>query len=229
VLLPATGPRHADTPDGPSELETPRVAEADALRDVNPLTTFDTWELDEQLRHVERILAAPAFDVLSAAPPQASRFDPAEAAPTPNRTLDIASSTPQPGGLKRDKPFAIFVSWTFLSCGLATFTCGGILTGWSIAAARNDLWNIGLPTVLTGSLGLLIGLVGQLDLVRHAHRVLACDLARVERKLAQVMRFHDHEMRANVQFHDREMPANRHDHEIQATSRFGGSSGLNSE
>jgi hypothetical protein len=139
--------------------------------ELDPLADFDTWELEEQLRHVERILALPGFNAPPAAAHGALRFD-----------------TPAHPSLRHRKPLVSFVAWTFLIAGLAASTCGAVLTGWSVAAQRDELWHIGLPTASAGVLALLIGLVFQLGLVWHAYRGLAADLAVAEAQLGLLTR-----------------------------------------
>jgi hypothetical protein len=139
--------------------------------DLDPLADFDTWELEEQLRHVERILALPGFNAPPAAAHDALRFD-----------------MPAHPSLRHRKPLVSFVAWTFLIAGLAASTCGAVLTGWSVAAQRDELWHIGLPTASAGVLALLIGLVVQLGLVWHAYRGLAAELAVAEAQLGLLAR-----------------------------------------
>lgn len=64
--------------------------------------------------------------------------------------------------------------WLALSLGVMMFVCGGILLGWSVAAGRKELWSLGLPIALVGQVGLLIGLVLQLERMwRHNHATVA--------------------------------------------------------
>ncbi|HUY31624.1 MAG TPA: hypothetical protein VMV69_02515 [Pirellulales bacterium] len=180
VVLPAPGSTGTLAGDGGAP--SGRRDEADPIpNDVNPLAAFDTWELDEQLRHVERILSGRGFNVPPAATRDERRFD----APRGGAALHAKSESTPGASLRRRKPLIAFMAWTILAVGLAVFTCGAVLTGWSIVEARGDLWNIGLPAALTGLLGLLIGMVLQLDMVWHAHRVLAADLARLERQFGE--------------------------------------------
>lgn len=183
VVLPAPGATDALANDGgarPSD-EMDRIP-----ADVNPLAGFETWALDEQLRHVERILTGPGFNLSLAAAHDERRFDaPRGGSAVAGKSGSIDRSSPG-AALRRNKPLIAFMAWTILAGGLAVFTCGAVLTGWSIVGKRGDLWNLGLPVALTGLLGLLIGLVLQLDLVWHAHRVLTADLDRLERQFGEL-------------------------------------------
>ncbi len=185
VVLPAPGSIGAQANDGCARPEP--GDEMDRVpKDVNPLAAFETWELDEQLRHVERILSGPGFNLPSAAARDERRFDAPRSATAVAETSESNNRSSAGTGIRRHKPLIAFMAWTILAGGLAVFTCGAVLTGWSIVAQRGDLWNVGLPVALTGLLGLLIGLVLQLDLVWHAHRVLTADLVRLERQLGEL-------------------------------------------
>ncbi len=54
---------HANRQRGPRQASASFVGDAPTVTIRAPLSTFDTWELEEQLRHVDRILSgAPLFD-----------------------------------------------------------------------------------------------------------------------------------------------------------------------
>jgi hypothetical protein len=55
------------------------------------------------------------------------------------------------------------LSWCALAVALTGFVCGGILLGWSLAFNRPELWNVGETVTLGSQVGLLIGLILQLD------------------------------------------------------------------
>jgi hypothetical protein len=55
------------------------------------------------------------------------------------------------------------IAWTIVAVGVAAFVCGGVLWIWSFAGDRPDLARIGLPLVLGGQAGLIIGLMLQLE------------------------------------------------------------------
>ncbi len=56
-----------------------------------------------------------------------------------------------------------WLGWLMLSAGMAGFACGLVLVGWSIASGRSDLWDLGVPLTLVGQVGLLLGVILQLD------------------------------------------------------------------
>jgi len=135
----------------------------------DPAISYDGWELDEQLRHIERILKPEGFlgglaANLQDGLPEPARFDLAHAAADAGRV-----PSPHVGLTKRHQPsrkrrtqrgtFWGAFTWMGLSLGTAAFACGGILLGWSMAAGRQELWNIGLPVALGGQIALMVGLV----------------------------------------------------------------------
>lgn len=171
-----------------SETDALDSARADAVPPED-FDSFDDWEFDEQLREIGRALRAVAptvgtpRDDESGDPPVGKtprrRFDPAHPdARAPHTNLPI--ETPEPravgsglGGL----------AWAALSLGTMGLVCGGILLGWSIWTDRADLWAVGLPIALAGQIGLVVGLLCQLDRVWHDHRRAARKLDEVDQKL----------------------------------------------
>jgi hypothetical protein len=123
---------------------------------------FDSWELEERLRHVKRLLAPPAeresrpatfspdFRVDAGHAIDRQFADPADSSLSPPQ--DQAAG----GG------WSALAAWSAISLGLAAFTCGGILCGWSLAAQREELRTIGLPVLLAGQMILVFGLLLQL-------------------------------------------------------------------
>lgn len=123
---------------------------------------FDSWELEQRLRRAKRLVSsAEATAGCDDASIAGLRIDPAQQATAQGerdaRLEDQRASGPNLG----DEWFSFF-AWSALAGGLAAFTCGGVLTGWSIAAGRDDLWTIGLPTLIGGQLTLVLGLMLQL-------------------------------------------------------------------
>ena len=146
-------------------------------------SAYDGWELDEQLRHIDRVLKA---GKAQAGPPGDGgvfRFDPPHAGPSGNH---VSTTTP---ARRRTAPNADrgsatgAITWLALSLGTASFVCGGILLGWSMATGRQELWTIGLPVTLVGQVGLLLGLVLQLDRLWHDNHAAAARLDNVGEQL----------------------------------------------
>jgi len=149
---------------------------------------YDPWEMDEQLRHIERVLArGKASDERCRAAHQAevARLDSAHHTAT-------SWHLPPAGSFGHARPEDDAVSllaaltWTALSLGTMALFCGGILLGWSMLSGRAELWSVGLPIALGGQVALLVGLVMQLDRVFHASRDTSAQLHRVEGQIRQL-------------------------------------------
>lgn len=59
------------------------------------------------------------------------------------------------------------ISWCALAVAMTGFVCGGILLGWSLIFNRPELWNVGETVTLASQVGLLVGLILQLDRLGH--------------------------------------------------------------
>ncbi len=75
------------------------------------------------------------------------------------------------------------LGWCLLAIGLMAFACGGVLLGWSLVQSRNDLWTLGMPIMLGGQFGLLIGLILQFDYLWQNNRQTSDELHRVDQRL----------------------------------------------
>ena len=124
------------------------------------LPGYDSWELDEQLQHIHRVLQSrqgdcPDFRVgengtvpLASARPRGSiRRRPVRPLGTSPRRTDPARQRKTAG--RRGAVSGGF-TWFVLALGTASFACGGVLLGWSLATGRHELWNVGLPVARGG-------------------------------------------------------------------------------
>jgi len=149
--------------------ETPTVAlgadeAADAIRFDLP-AAFDAWDFEERLKRIKRLVAAtesPERREIASA--HGLRFDQEQSAPEHREPASGAAEA------SVGEEWLSFFAWSALAGGLAAFTCGGVLSGWSLATARNELWNIGLPTLIGGQLALVVGLILQLYAASRAKR-----------------------------------------------------------
>jgi hypothetical protein len=122
---------------------------AESQTSVSPRTLYDPWEVNEKLRHAERILQlghrpGPGLD-------ETLRFDPMmPVAPT--------SNTPSPTPRRRH-PIAIGIAWLLTAVGTSGLSCGALLTVWGWLGQRTELWNLGLPIMVVGQMVLLAGLL----------------------------------------------------------------------
>jgi hypothetical protein len=150
---------------------------------------YDGWDLDEDLRHVERLLRSDQAGAQAAKDPSAKQFrlDGPHAGPGGPHGSPIRKSRPKErpvGALAPRQGSALSaLAWIALSLGTMGFVCGGVLLGWSLAMGRPELWNIGLPAALGGQIVLLIGLIVQLDRLWHDSRKAAAKLDTVDEQI----------------------------------------------
>ncbi len=168
----------------------PKSADTAPADDRQP-PVYDSWELDEELLHIERVLQADkakSDQAEAAYQREAARFD------LPHTVSPTAWHLPaaQPSNKSRPKEEAkngalvTLCTWLSLSTGTAGFVCGGILLGWSLATGRQELWTIGLPVALVGQVALLIGLVLQLERLWRDNRESAAKLDNVDEQLHEL-------------------------------------------
>jgi hypothetical protein len=151
-------------------------------------SAYDGWDLDEQLRHIQRTLHvnnAKAAESDAIYQREAVRFDLPHAGPT---AWHVPEASPSPSKQRKGRSgergsVLGALTWFALSAGTASFVCGGILLGWSLATGRQELWTIGLPVALAGQIALVIGLVMQLDRLWHDNRTAAAKLDNVDQQL----------------------------------------------
>lgn len=140
-----------------------------------PVIDLDDWQLTEDLETAEQLVSTMHM----------SGPSPAAVQPPPAMTQDTLRQVAQWHAHSRHKipdpprdPHRYplhgrrkrrWFAWTFLSLGLMTFVCGTVLSGLSFATGHETLWNIGLPLVLAGQAGLLLGLIFQLEGLWHTN------------------------------------------------------------
>ena len=158
----------------------------DATRPQGEIPPYNDWELDEQLRHIERMLTR--TESLSGqsrgSAPRLARVD---------QPHDCCSKRHlRPPELRSRSRLAISSSagaaftWVALLLGTMAFFCGGILLAWSMFAGRDELWTVGLPIALGGQIALLVGLAMRLDRIFHDNHDTSAKLDRVDARLDQL-------------------------------------------
>ncbi len=96
----------------------------------------------------------------------------------------IAAPKPDEAPLPRRGPSIL--AWTFLAIGLMAFVCGGLLLAWSFVDGRPRLWELGMPITVVGQVGLLLGLVLQLERIWQGSRDAADKLEEVDAQLSDL-------------------------------------------
>lgn len=156
------------------------------VRQLTPRLT-DDWELDADLRGVERLLGTLKA---TGQPLQVAAFTGAAGlASEPASVRQHAAHEDNAGwhaAATAARPQSHSVAWCFLAFGLATFACGAVLLGWSFAAERDDLWPLGLPLALVGQAGLILGLVLQLDGLWQSNRQTSQSLTQLDDELSRI-------------------------------------------
>jgi hypothetical protein len=199
-------PLVVDAPDGSRKVrhdQKHRAVHDEGDAGANPLRppSYDGWEIEEELRHVFRVLgpgrAAPAKQIRAARKAGAAkrkkiRLDAGHSVPSPHagktrrpiRRIDrgSVSQSPQPRLSIGDRLSALFVGTT-LSLGTMAFGCGLALLGWSAYSGNRELWTYGAPIVLAGQIALVLGLVVQLDRIWRDSRRAAARLQTVDEEI----------------------------------------------
>ncbi|MGQ9575670.1 MAG: hypothetical protein ACUVUC_10155 [Thermoguttaceae bacterium] len=152
-----TIPRHRQEPGNPPAPAVPPLSVASELPPI-----VDTWEQDEQLRHIGRLLSLDDLDTLR---PDALRLHAAHRKASAGHLIR-RSKTPWPDP-HPPLPWAQralgFLAWFCTLLGMMSVSCGGVLWGWSALAGREELRRIGNPIGLGGLVVLALGFLLQLD------------------------------------------------------------------
>ncbi len=149
---------------------------------------YDTWEVDQQLQYIERVLDAGKTanrQAQAAYQQEVARLDP----PHTNSGPPHLPRLGKPGRTPKSNPshpVLAALTWSVLSLGTMALVCGGVLLGWSLVSQRTELWNVGMPVALCGQIALLLGLVLQLDRLWHDSRRAAVKLDDVDERLHEL-------------------------------------------
>lgn len=160
---------------------------SEPLPQVPPTLTFlppppiDEWQGDAELRAVERLVT-----VLR----QSRGDEPGQSAgwtmPMAAAVAPSSAAASNPIATEPAKESASLAAWACLTLGLMAFACGGVLVLWSLAANRNDLWSVGLPLALAGQVGLVLGLLLQLDGISASSRRTEQTLTDLDSQLGEL-------------------------------------------
>ncbi|HEV3137806.1 MAG TPA: hypothetical protein VGZ26_07870 [Pirellulales bacterium] len=146
--------------------------------------SFDEWEIDQSVRHLQaRVGNSKRADRVSA------RTEPTVELPSDWR---IHGSHPDVDGPHKHKSrvggSSSPLAWFVLSLGLMAFACGSALVIWSCVEQRPELWSFGLPVAVAGQVGLLLGLILQLERIWQSSRYAVRKLEQVDSQLHHLER-----------------------------------------
>lgn len=157
------GPQRGNSGHNPAVIPNATAIEAVPRLFLLPPPAVDDWEGEADLRHAERLLA-----VLR----QSSDCGPElQTADTAMRFNEVMAPSQRPSEIHNLQSWSSgLAAWACLTLGLMAFVCGGVLLAWSFLADRGDLWSLGLPLTLAGQVGLVLGLLLQLDGLSQSSR-----------------------------------------------------------
>jgi len=151
----------------------------------DPPPTYDEWELEEKLRHIERLLRIdkPAPSRQGASRQRIARVDTPHAGSADWHQPAATRAKAARSRARWSERWLPLLTWSVLAVGLMASAFGGVLLAWAAAAGRHELWGIGMPVGLAGQIVLVIGLILQLDRLWHDNRDTAEKLDHVGERL----------------------------------------------
>jgi hypothetical protein len=173
-----TDPKSAT--DRPTAAPTPTES-ADSnpqIDDLELLSAEQQAELDNILSRAEWLLGLDAPAVKPYGPTRAAGFHP------PHESLRGHHLTLRKGNTNVQRASRItMVSWCALAVALTGFFCGGMLLAWSLLSNRPELWNVGETVTLASQVGLLVGLILQLERLGHDRHQTASRLTILDERV----------------------------------------------
>jgi hypothetical protein len=158
---------------------------------MTPPALYDNWEMDEQLRHIERVLVANRLRVGKSPAPvesEPARHDVPHAGPPAWHMAAASRSARQPAesrSLRRGWALGLLI-WTAVLFGTTALVCGGALLVWAFVTAQHALWTLGMPIALGGQIVLLFGLLLQLNRLWRESRQAVSKLDKVGAQLREL-------------------------------------------
>ena len=160
---------------------------------ADQLPSYDGWELDEQLRHIERVLHAARANQTAEAMSgrETMRFDTAHAVqpdwhmPVATRSFAPQQVAPRTAEDGRRAGAGAGTALCF-GLGMISFFAGSAFLGWSWTTGRQELWAVGLPLALGGPLALLVGLALQIHRLWRDYCSATTKLDHVDRQLHEL-------------------------------------------
>jgi len=151
---------------------------------VGAYPNFDDWAIDQHLRELQARVG------LAKPPEEPAGSAALDARHQPQWQIHASHETvvrPHSRRSRRSRKLA-FWTWPILTLGLLAFVCGAVLLGWSFASGQGELWNLGMPIIVAGQAGLLLGLVLQLERIWQSSRYAVRKLEQVDSQLHDLER-----------------------------------------
>ena len=168
--------------EAPSPETALPIVDAPSFTIRAPLSSFDTWALDEQLRHVDRILSGARFKTEV----RPEHTDAASPVPAPRAALWKKKSKTIAASAKAPPTLRTRVAWMIVAAGAAALAIGICMLCAGALMVRARWQSFGLPITLLGQVALLFGMMLQLDLVWHGKREMASKLYRFQKRLGDL-------------------------------------------
>jgi hypothetical protein len=150
---------------------------------------YDGWEFNEQLREIERVLhvTSPGDESMEELyKREFPRFELPHLGPNPWHIAGQAVQKSQKSPMVKRPVVLSSAIWLSLSLGTASFVCGAILLVWAFSSGHSSLWTVGLPAVIVGQVGILVGVVLQLDRLWRENRAATAKLNTVDEQLHEL-------------------------------------------
>jgi hypothetical protein len=160
----------------------PPIVDAPSFTIRAPLSSFDTWALDEQLRHVDRILSGARFKTEV----RPDHTDAPSSVPAPRGALWKKRSKSSAANTTAPPTMRTRVAWMIVAAGAAALAIGICMLCAGALMVRARWQSFGLPITLLGQVALLLGMMMQLDLVWHGKRETASKLYRFQKRLGDL-------------------------------------------
>ncbi len=145
-----------------------------------PTAGYDDWKFDQSVQRLQaRVGNWRRTDALRTDVPPPRYLQ----ARQPRRDRHYPTVARRRRPKTRGKRRTSLLAWMFLAIGLTALACGSALLVWSVVDARDELWTLGIPIAVAGQVGLLLGLVLQLERVWQNGRDAVHKLDHVDRHL----------------------------------------------
>ncbi|HWB00616.1 MAG TPA: hypothetical protein VG713_19115 [Pirellulales bacterium] len=156
------------------------IGGAFAARSTSGSPTWATWELNEQLRHVERVLAMGTAQDVESQKRRWRRVDPAQPW-NASRTASIDAAKPSP--IRRA---ASALAWVATAIGLIGLTFGAVLVGWGWTQDRAGLLDLGIPALVVGQGVLMAGLLLHCLMLAAERRTIANPIESFDERVERI-------------------------------------------